>query len=99
MLPCDKVAGGRRPVVRLAMLLLLSASVAAACTSAGDAERSAPEPRPKDLQGYTGPSVQGAAHPIGLKWDWSTLDRYLPFVKDLAGGATFNDARVDVRKA
>jgi hypothetical protein len=89
MLGRDKVAGGRRPVVRLAMLLLLSASVAAACTSGGDAGGSAPEPRPKDVQSYTGPSVQGAAHPIGLKWDWSTLDRYLPFVKDLAGGATF----------
>jgi hypothetical protein len=89
MLGRNQVAGGRRPVVRLAMLLLLSASVAAGCTSAGDAGGPAPKPPPKDVQGYTGPAVQGAAHPIGLKWDWSTLDWYLPYVKDLAGGATF----------
>jgi hypothetical protein len=84
----DKVAGGRRPATRLA-LLLLSAVVVAGCTNGGDAGGSAPKPGPKEVQTYTGPSVEGAAHPIGLKWDWSTLDRYLPFVKDLAGGATF----------
>jgi hypothetical protein len=89
MLGRDRVAGGRRPVVRRALVVLLSAGVAAGCTSAGDAGGSAPTPPSKDVQTYTGPSVQGAAHPIGLKWDWSTLDRYLPFVKDLTGGATF----------
>jgi hypothetical protein len=85
----NEVAGGRPPAVRLATSLLLALSVAAGCTSGGDAGGTAATPPSKEIQSYTGPSVQGAAHPIGLKWDWSTLDRYLPFVKDLAGGATF----------
>ena len=85
----DKVAGGRPPAVRLAISLLLALSVAAGCTSGGAGGGSAPTPPSKQIRSYTGPGVQGAAHPIGLKWDWSTLDRYLPFVKDLAGGATF----------
>ena len=89
MLRCAKVAGGRRPAARLAIAVLLTLVTAAGCTSGGDDGGSVPTPPAKDIQGYTGPDVQGAGHPIGLKWDWSTLDRYLPFVKDLSGGATF----------
>jgi hypothetical protein len=89
MLRCAKVAGGRRPAARLAIAVLLTLVTAAGCTSGGDDGGSVPTPPSKDIQGYTGPDVQGAGHPIGLKWDWSTLDRYLPFVKDLTGGATF----------
>ena len=88
---CDKVARGRPPGGRLtiSLSLLLALGLAAGCTSGGDAGGSAPTPPSKEIQSYTGPGIQGTASPIGLKWDWSTLDRYLPFVKDLAGGATF----------
>jgi hypothetical protein len=89
MLRRDKVAGRPRPAAPLAIALLLTLGVAAGCTGGGDADGSTPTPPSKEVQGYTGPAVQGATQPIGLKWDWSTLDRYLPFVKDLTGGATF----------
>jgi hypothetical protein len=90
MLRCDKAAGGRGPAARLAIALLLTLVTAAAgCTSGGDDGGAAPTSPTKEIQDYKGPAVQGAGHPIGLKWDWSTLDRYLPFVRDLTGGATF----------
>src|SRR5215218_5172994 len=89
MLRCDKAAGGRGPAARLAVALLLTLVTAAGCTSGGDDGGAAPTSPTKEIQDYTGPGVQGAGHPIGLKWDWSTLDRYLPFVRDLTGGATF----------
>jgi hypothetical protein len=74
-------------VVLVALSLLLTAA-AGAC-SGGDGGGSTPSPERRAVQRYGGPPVRGAANPIGLKWDWPNLDRYLPFVKDLSGGATF----------
>jgi hypothetical protein len=88
----EPVAGGRRPAVRLAALLLLIVSGAGACTGRGDDgadDRSGTQDTAQTVQGYTGPAIRGDANPIGLKWDWPGLDRYLPFVKSLSGGATF----------
>jgi hypothetical protein len=83
-----RVAGRRRPQVVLVALSLVLAVAAGACTGGDGGGPSAP-PESRDAQRYGGPPVRGAANPIGLKWDWPNLDRYLPFVKDLAGGATF----------
>jgi hypothetical protein len=69
----------------LAMLGLVLAMVAAGCTGGG----SPPPGGGGAVPGYSGPPVRGAANPIGLKWDWPNLGRYLPYVKELAGGATW----------
>jgi hypothetical protein len=95
-----RVARRRPPVVVLVALSLLLAVAAGACTG-GDGGDSAAPPESREAQRYGGPSVRGAANPIGLKWDWPNLDRYLPFVKDLAGGATFYEfewCRVEPRQ-
>jgi hypothetical protein len=87
-------------VVVLVALSLLLAAAAGAC-SGGDGGGSSPSPERRELQLYGGPPVRGAANPIGLKWDWPNLDRYLPFVKDLSGGATFYEfewCRVEPRQ-
>jgi hypothetical protein len=87
----DPVAQGRRPMARLVAVLVLLAVGAAACTG-GDGDRSegpARQPDGQQIQEYSGPPVRGEANPIGLKWDWPRLDRYLPYVKSLAGGNTF----------
>jgi hypothetical protein len=81
------VARRRRPGVVVALGLVL-AVVAAGCTSDRGHGAAAP-PGSQDVQGYGGPPVRRAANPIGLKWDWPNLDRYLPYVKELSGGATF----------
>jgi hypothetical protein len=72
----------------MAALGLVLAVVAAGCTGGGARSPAAP-PGGGTVPGYGGPPVRGTANPIGLKWDWPNLDRYLPYVKDLAGGATF----------
>jgi hypothetical protein len=84
-----RIARRRPSVVVLVALSLLLAVAAGACTGGGDGGGSSTPPERREVQSYGGPPVKGAANPIGLKWDWPNLERYLPFVKDLAGGATF----------
>jgi hypothetical protein len=79
-------------MARLLAVLVLLAIGAAACTEGGNggrAENSARQPDDGRPPGYSGRPVRGEANPIGLKWDWPRLDRYLPYVKSMAGGNTF----------
>ena len=52
----------------------------------GTAARSSPGLR-GDL--YTGPAASGQPTPLGMKWDWSKLDAYGPYLRQLSGSATF----------
>jgi hypothetical protein len=38
---------------------------------------------------YTGPPAHGAPHPLGAKWDWSRVNAFGPYLRQLSGGATF----------
>jgi hypothetical protein len=81
----------RRRVVSSLTAVLVAAAVAAACT--GQPDRSTMPPPSGQPQtttsGYAGPVVQGSPHPVGAKWDWSRLDRFTPYLRELSGGATF----------
>jgi hypothetical protein len=96
-----RVARRRLPLAALVALSLLLAVAAGACTGDDGGQGAPAPPEGRDVQRYGGPPVRAAANPIGLKWDWPNLDRYLPFVKDLAGGATFYEfewCRVEPRQ-
>jgi hypothetical protein len=86
----EPIAQGRRPATCLAALLLVAVACAA-CTGggAGGNGRSGQQGRGQQGQTYTGPVVRGEANPIGLKWDWPGLDRYLPFIKSMTGASTW----------
>lgn len=73
------------------LALLLIASLAAACTPQQDSQSpsqstSGPAPR---AGGHSGPLLQDIPHPIGVKWDWSRVNRFAPYLRNLSGGATF----------
>jgi hypothetical protein len=80
----------RRSRARLLAFLVLLALAAGGCTWAGR-EQPAPagDGRQGQLEPYSGQAIQGKANPLGAKWDWSRLDAFTPFLKDLSGGATF----------
>jgi hypothetical protein len=84
------IAPGRRAAACLAALLLLAVSCAA-CTGGGNSgkDNSGQQDRQAQNRTYTGPAIRGEANPIGLKWDWPGLDRYLPFIKSLSGAFTW----------
>lgn len=87
----EPIAWGRRPATCLAALLLLAVT-GAACTgrdTGGNDRSGRQQGRGQQLQTYSGPAIRGEANPIGLKWDWPRLGRYLPFVKSLSGGSTW----------
>jgi Glycosyl hydrolases family 39 len=73
------------------MAVLVAASVAAACTGQdGKSTTSSPGGQPPaTVPGYSGPVVQGSPHPVGAKWDWSRVDRFAPYLRELSGGSTF----------
>jgi hypothetical protein len=94
----------KRPAVRVTALggvLRRRASVAAvaglavlAVTAAGCSANRDESSRPPRTGGrhalYNGPQVGvRGAHPLGFKWDWPRVDRYVPFLTQAAGGATF----------
>jgi hypothetical protein len=80
-----------RRVVSSLTALLVAAAVAADCT--GQTDRSTMQPPSSQPQttapGYSGPVVQGSPHPVGAKWDWSRVDRFAPYLRELSGGSTF----------
>ena len=67
------------PCVRRLLTPLLGLLLAVACTSGGG--HAAPT--------IPGPSTNGRPNPLGAKWDWSRLDAFTPYLRTLAGGATF----------
>jgi hypothetical protein len=81
----------RRRVVSSLAAVLVAAAAAAACT--GQPDRSSIQPPSGQPQtttsGYSGPPVQGSPHPVGAKWDWSRVDRFAPYLRELSGGSTF----------
>jgi hypothetical protein len=81
--------GSRPRPAGLIVLGLVVAMVAAGCTGADRRGSAVPPESGGVVPGYGGPPIRRAANPIGLKWDWPNLDRYLPYVKELAGGTTF----------
>ncbi len=76
--------------LRLVVILVLVTTTAACTgrqgTNAGQRETTG---QSQAGQTYTGPPVQGTSNPLGLKWDWQRVDRFVPFLRELAGGATF----------
>jgi hypothetical protein len=72
-------------------VLLLAAALTAACTSQPDGKppSQAPKDRTQPTAGYSGPAVKGTPHPVGVKWDWSRVDRFAPYLRELSGGSTF----------
>ena len=91
------IAGWSRPLTPRPRVLssltavLVAAAVVAACT--GQPDRSTTPPPGGQPQttapGHSGPVVQGSPHPVGAKWDWSRVDRFTPYLRELSGGATF----------
>jgi hypothetical protein len=74
--------------IRLVVLLVVAST--AACTgqlSDGQREGKAQQPQAGPI--YNGPAVHGRSNPLGMKWDWQRVDRYVPFLKRLSGGSTF----------
>ena len=71
--------------------MLVAAAVAAACTGRPDESTiQPPSGQPQTTaSGYSGPSVQGSPHSVGAKWDWSRVDRFAPYLRELSGGSTF----------
>jgi hypothetical protein len=78
-------------VVSSLTALLVAASVAAACTGqAGKSTMQSPSGQPPTTAPrYSGPVVQGSPHPVGAKWDWSRVDQFAPYLRELSGGSTF----------
>jgi hypothetical protein len=78
---------GRRGT-RLVALLALVAAATGACTAAREPAPTATTQAPP-VAPSAGRVVPAGAKPIGAKWDWSRLDSFTPYLKDLSGGATF----------
>jgi hypothetical protein len=81
----------RRRVVSSLTAVLVAAAVTAACTGQPDRSTSQP-PRGQPhttASGYSGRAVQGSPHSVGAKWDWSRVDRFAPYLRELSGGSTF----------
>jgi hypothetical protein len=75
---------------RLLIILTLTA-MAAACTG-GDGwpgQKQPPDDSSQASNSYTGPPLRGIQNPLGLKWDWTRVSQYVPFLRRLSGGATF----------
>jgi hypothetical protein len=91
------IAGWSRPLTPRPRVLssltavLVAAAVVAACTGQPDRPTPpAPGGQPQTTApGYAGPVVQGSPHPVGAKWDWSRVDRFAPYLRELSGGSTF----------
>jgi hypothetical protein len=77
----------RRRATRLVALLALVAAAAGACTNAREPVPSATTQPPAAPS--AGRAAPGGGNPLGVKWDWSRLDSFTPYLKGLAGGATF----------
>lgn len=78
--------GPTRARLRLLILLLgLLPIVLAACTGGGK-----PTPGPTPVPTLNGAPVTGQPNPLGAHWDPSNIDRYAPYLRRLAGGATFD---------
>lgn len=78
----------RRHRARPAALLLLLALAATACSgkSGNGGKGGGQLPAPGI---YNGGTVQGVGNPLGAKWDLAGFSNYLPYLKTIAGGATF----------
>ncbi|MEV1288058.1 hypothetical protein [Micromonospora sp. NPDC049679] len=89
----------RRPT-RLRAVLLAAVTAAAvftstACTGGG---RPAPTPtRPSPATSAPGSAAPplsaagGTANPFGAHWDWSRYDQFTPYLRKLAGSATYHE--------
>jgi hypothetical protein len=74
--------------VRVVVVLLALAVVAAGCTGgAGRAGGAAGAAGPAPVQGISGPVVAGGGPTVGVKWDWSRVDRFTPYLQRLSGEA------------
>jgi len=75
---------------RPAALLLLLALAAAACSGGGKGGKSTAQSGQLPAAGiYNGGTVQGVANPLGAKWDLAGFASYAPYLRNLAGGASF----------
>jgi hypothetical protein len=74
-------------------LFLLVATLAVACTSQQSSEGEPPSQAPSSQApatvGGPGAPVRGSPHPVGAKWDWSRVDQFTPYLRELSGGSTF----------
>jgi hypothetical protein len=79
----------RRHVARLAALLLLVALAATACSGRGGKGGNGGTAQLPAPGIYDGGTIQGVTDPLGAKWDLAGFGTYLPYLKTIAGGATF----------
>ena len=88
--PVRPRAAGRPLAVRLPAILLAVCLPLAGCTTR-HASRATPAPStgaPAQAPG-AGPTSPAGSAPLGVKWDWSRVEQFTPFLRQLSGGATF----------
>jgi hypothetical protein len=61
-----------------------------AASASPDGAVSEPAPTVAPIPTLTGKTASPrGSHPLGAKWDWSRVDRFEPYLRELSGGATF----------
>lgn len=90
----DGVRPGRRAGTRRRLAALLAAVLLLGTAGAGcgdDAERAAPSGPASARPFALTPTGPAGTHPFGAHWDWSRYDQFAPYLRTLAGSATYHE--------